>query len=271
MLGDPKFVCEMGQILDWIGGVAIRSSGACYTELCDLSEWLNERTHKRIKNPNDLPEAPIKRMLMVLWETRNFIEWDSVFPLARELTTQSTESRIELADLIITTTLVTPIIKGVWERNKRDLGAKEGDVLDTETLTQMVIFSNENCVLTIDAKLGGLIKSLTHIATKLNVFWERPKRRKLTRGASGALDPTIRVIGPNFNFVRSTDLLETVRKDPNPLTGIADQLTLLRCAHLTPNGPGHSTLGVALEVLLKIFFNGEFAVRSYIVDNYDVI
>ena len=271
MLGGPKILCGLEELFPWIGGIALRSIDDYNLDVSDISDWLCGPELVGITDPNYLPPGLMKEMALGIFQPHRFVTWDNVYPLWRELTTQNTHIQVELADLLITTTILTPLVRAMWKDGSVDLANKQGSDIDSETLTQIILFWNENCVLTLDARPADLIKSVTYVANTMGIFWCRPKRRKFPIGNDRALDPTLRVVCPNFNHIRSSDLLNKIRRTPAPLSDIAGQLTSLRCAFVTPDGPRHATLGTALKVMSGVFYQGQFSMRTTIVDHYDVI
>ena len=271
MLSDPKHLCGLAKIFIRIGEIALRSSDDYNREVGDASDWLLRPECKEVNDPNNLPNGPMGEMIIEIFRTRKFVKWGSVFPLWEELATQNVYKQVGMADLLITTTMLTPLVRGIWKEGGDDLANKNGSDIEAETLTQIVLYWGENCVLTLDARPAGLIRSLTHIASTLGIYWIKSKRRKFPLGLGGALDPTVRVLCHNFNHIHSSDLLNKIRTTPAPLPDIAGELTLLRCSFRTPDGPRHATLGHALEVLVGIFRHGRFSITTTIVDNYDVM
>ena len=247
------------------------SSGDYNCEISDLSDWLRGPECREVKDPNNLPNGLMKQTTLTIFGAHKWVGWDSIYPIYEDLATQNPQNRVELADLLITTTLLAPLIRGIWKEGANDLGNKDGSDLDTETITQIVLFWGANCVMTIDLEMAGLIKSATHIASKLGIFWEKPKRRKFPNDLGGALDPTMRAICPNFNATGPKLLLDAIRADPPPLPEVAGRLAKLRRVLRSAEGPSHALLWESLRRMFLTFREGKFTIRTRIVGNYDVI
>ena len=107
--------------------------------------------------------------------------------------TQDQSTVVEITDLLLVTTLMTTVIAKMRQQGTAELAAKRGDMVEQETITQIVPYWSENCATTLDAGARDLINSLTYIATVFGIYWRRSRRRSYNSGGVGPLGPTIRI------------------------------------------------------------------------------
>ena len=140
-----------------------------------------------------------------------------------------------------------------------------------EILTQLVLFWNERCTLTLDSVTRDLVKSMTYIATALGIFWARSRRRKFPSPRLRAIDPAIRARYTNFHHRPDSELLRTLRTTRTPLADLIGLTKQLKCAVLLDGTPRHAVLENALTDLVMKFLTNNFSSRTSVVVNYYVM
>ena len=124
-------------------------------------------------------------------------------------------------------------------------------------VTQLVLFWDQRCALTLDSVTRSLIPSLAYLAATLGLKIDRAKKRKMTHAVGGALDPAIRV---RYEILRHTPrekILDRLRWSITPLYDLSDVVGEIPCVFWGQNGPQHSKLTRACEIMTPIFKNTE--------------
>ena len=139
-----------------------------------------------------------------------------------------------------------------------------------ETLTQLIVYWNTRCVLTLDSTTGPLIPILAMFAKSLEVKIDHAKRRKFTTPFNEALDPALRIRYDFFRHVKKSDRMNLRRSLVTPLNDLAERVGNFPCAFHGPAGRTHASLGKACDDLTPDFRRANFICNVTFRDSYGV-
>ena len=257
--------------LTMVAIIAIRSTSDTPTDLTDLGEWLKNHKVTQAEELGDLSETFYGEFLTNYFQYHKVVTFDLIFPRLSELTLCDQLKEIEVADLLICVTILTPLIRKVTE-NKEDInqgGRFSGPDLDS--LSEFIIWCDQKCILTLDQVTRTLISSVTQVATTCEVRIDRAKKRRRETIRPGALDPDLRVKYDILRHVRRDELITGLRGPSTPLENLSETLGRWPCAFRREPSGEHATIDRALRKLWADFQERTRTGPFLLVDSYDML
>ena len=105
---------DIGKIFRSIGERALRSMRDWCTEHVDLSDWMCLAENRQIANSDHFPECYFKDLLQKIYSPQNHITWEAFLHTFDQLRSLNAYRPIGIIDLLMATTLLSPLIEKVW-------------------------------------------------------------------------------------------------------------------------------------------------------------
>ena len=271
MMPNANPLYDRSQLFISIGNLALRASKEMRTDLVDLSEWVANRNITKLPNQGSESDHFFHKLLESYTSEHNFVDFDPIFPTFANLSILNSSRTVELADLVLATTLMTPIIEEINEKKLGQLDVKGADFLDPKELVPLLLFWDKKCVVTLDHMDLSLIDALIYIASRLEIKIDRAKRRKLVSNGSGTLDPAIRIRYEILKHVPKTELLSVIRKTVTPIQDLAGLIGFFPCVISADEGPQHGRLSSMLNTLTDRYLSMTECPTQCVVDNNDLV
>ena len=271
MPGDPTKSFCIQKIFSVIGRVALTSSKGFREDLSDLSDWLLLDQNKKANDPNKLPECYLKKLMLLEEGMEDPPKWVAYFPRFDQLNDLGHNRSFEASDLLVVTTILAPLGEKIWCEMEKEKGRENPGEIDTETLTQMIVFWNSRCALTLDSVTMPLIQSISSIARMLEIKIDRSKRRRVATPMGGALVPALRVRYDLFRHIPKTDRMKIRRTQTTPLLDLSKTVEQLPCTFKNRLECEPARLGRACELLMPLFVEATFECAFDLRDEHDVI
>ena len=262
---------DLDTVFSSVGECAMRSIRDFCMETVDLSEWLCMTDNKMASEIDRLPHCPCKEFLEKIFLYHDHITWDAIFPTFDQLKTLEVNDSIELSDLLITTTILSPLIERMYTRERPDQPLPIKEDPPTSDLSRRIIFWDRKCALTLDSVTRSLIPSIAYLAKKLDLRIDRSKRRRTEGPPKRALDPAVRVKYVTFSHRPKSQLLDRLRGTTTPIYDLAELIGEQPCVFQGPYGPAHAVFARACEILEPLFENEkELLTLDRISDQHEI-
>ena len=246
-----------------LGRIARRSSSALNEDLCDLSELLSKTDLEEITDPQQMPECGLKEWLIVYLESHKFqkVTWQTT-PRERINILKHREVHTQ-ADVLIATTIVTPIIDKFW-RDHKILWKDDLFDLKPDQLTEFVIWWGDMCAVTIDHMTFPLIKGLTYLAERLSIeiIGGRNNNGAPDDFETRAYDPTLEVRYEVLRHIPRMCVLDQIRMPLTPFENLARWISDKPCTIAGPLIFKETNFLTACEELASIFWTTQSKIES---------
>ena len=271
MLSDLGTFGDHRLTLEWIGRIALKTKTQYNIGLADLSDWLTIEENREANDPSNLTESPFKETTKMIFATHEYIGFDSIFPYSFEMVTPEHPKHIEIGDLLLATVILTPLVENILTKTPL-LGTNGAPIeLNGSLVTQIVLFLDERCLLTLDSESRSVIGSMKYIADSLGIYCDRAKRRRAGPDGTTPFYRETRVLYDHFRHRPKEDLMRTLRTTHTPLTDLSGTLASLRCSFKTMGITRFSNLDAAIAELISGFEADSFGQPIVLEDNSDAI
>ena len=259
------------EILTMVAIIAIRSSSDTPTDLIDLGVWLKDHSVTRLEDLNDLSETYYGKLLFNYFQHHKKVTFDLIYPRLSELTSCGHLKEIEVGDLLVCVTILTPLIRAVTENQKDNNQKDRFSGPDLGSLSKFVIWCDQKCVLTLDQVSRTLIPSVTHVAKTCQIRIDRAKKRRREITRPGTLSPDLRAKYDIRQHTSHDELITDLRGPSTPLENLTEVIGRWPCAIRREPSDEHATIGRALWKLRNDFRTQNRTRPFLLVDSHDFV
>ena len=169
--------------------MALKSSKGQLLDLIGLSEWISRPKVKDVADVTGVPGRYFKTLLESYVSDHAKIEVGPAYATFPDLSILSGSETIELADLALSATLITPILEQISAEKQGRLNAPEGPCLDQNMIVPLLLFWDARCALPLDHVTFSLIDDLAFVATRFGIKIDRSKGERACSHRPGPSTP----------------------------------------------------------------------------------
>ena len=250
--------------------LAIRSTNDTPIDLIDLGEWIKDQKVTQINSLGDLSETYYGKLLTEYVKYHNPVSFGLIFPRFNELAICDQQKEIEVSDLLVSVTILTPMVQKATQVEGTDQGKGQTQDPGISDLSHFIIWCDQKCILTLDQVTGTLITTITQVARTCEIRIDRAKKRRRETKRPGALDPDLRVRYDVRHHTRRDNLIIDLQGPSTPIESLSETLGHWPCALRRDGSNEHTRLADAVRKLWADFSNRTRLRPFVLVDSHDL-